>query len=192
MELSRIAELAKEDPERKFCSIAHFLTPEALYEAFLSLRKDASAGVRLVEFGRAALARAIRAKTRPDTFDFLGLTHKCALSRRGKFTVHVKTMKKRLRRSFKAVAEWCRTHRHDAVDEQQAILNAKLRGHYQYYGRPTNYRSLWQFYRGVRQTWKKWLERRSRGQPSVGKGTRRSCAVIRCCARGSPTLGPEQ
>src|SRR5215467_1548947 len=75
------------------------------------------------------------------------------------------TMKKRLRRSFKAVAEWCRTHRHDAVDKQQAILNAKLRGHYQYYGRPTNYRSLWQFYRGVRQTWKKWLERRSRGQP---------------------------
>jgi hypothetical protein len=44
-------------------------------------------------------------------------------------------------------------------------INAKLRGHYQYYGRPTNYRSLWQFYRGVRQTWKKWLERRSRGQP---------------------------
>ena len=46
-----------------------------------------------------------------------------------------------------------------------SFLNAKLRGHYQYYGRPTNYRSLWQFYRGVRQTWKKWLERRSRGQP---------------------------
>ena len=102
--------------------------------------------------------------TKPDTFDFLGVTHKCALRRRGKFTVHVKTMKKRLRRSFKA-AEWCRTHRHDAVDQQQAILNAKLRGHYQYYGRPTNYRSLWQFYRGVRQAWKKWLERRSRGQP---------------------------
>ena len=37
---------------------------------------------RLVEFGRAALARAIRAGTKPDTFDFLGLTHKCALSRR--------------------------------------------------------------------------------------------------------------
>ena len=96
---------------------------------------------RLVEFGRTALARAIRAGTKPDTFDFLGLTHKCALSRRGKFTVHVKTMKKRLRRSFKAVAEWCRTHRHDAVDKQQAILNAKLRGHYQYYGRPTREKS---------------------------------------------------
>jgi len=41
----RIAELAKEDKERKFFSIAHLLTPDALYEAFESLRKDASAGV---------------------------------------------------------------------------------------------------------------------------------------------------
>jgi RNA-directed DNA polymerase len=45
MELTRITELAKADPGRKFFSIAHFLTPEALYEAFLSLREDASAGV---------------------------------------------------------------------------------------------------------------------------------------------------
>jgi RNA-directed DNA polymerase len=37
--------VAKEDQGRRFFSIAHFLTPEALYEAFLSLRKDASAGV---------------------------------------------------------------------------------------------------------------------------------------------------
>src|SRR5215471_19775574 len=50
MELSRIAELAKEDPGRKFYSIAHFLTPEALYEAFLSLRRDASAGVDHVTY----------------------------------------------------------------------------------------------------------------------------------------------
>ena len=50
MELSRITELAKEDPGRKFFSIAHFLTPEALYEAFLSLRRDASAGVDRVTY----------------------------------------------------------------------------------------------------------------------------------------------
>jgi hypothetical protein len=41
----RIAELAREDKERRFSSIAHLLTVEALYEAFESLRKDASAGV---------------------------------------------------------------------------------------------------------------------------------------------------
>ena len=119
---------------------------------------------RLVAFGREALARASRTGTKTETFDFLGLTHKCARSRRGKFTVQVKTMRKRLRRSFKGISEWCREHRHDPVDKQQATLNAKLRGHYQYYGRPTNYRSLWQFYRGVRCVWKKWLGRRTRGR----------------------------
>jgi group II intron reverse transcriptase/maturase len=119
---------------------------------------------RLVAFGRAALARANRTGDKTETFDFLGLTHKCARSRREKFTVHVKTMKKRLRRSLKGITEWCRVHRHEDVDKQHATLNAKLRGHYQYYGRPTNYRSLWQFYRAVRRIWKKWLGRRSRGK----------------------------
>jgi hypothetical protein len=50
------------------------------------------------------------------------------------------------------------------VDAQQKTLNAKLRGHYQYYGRPTNYRSLRQFYRSVRRIWREWLSRRTRGR----------------------------
>lgn len=119
---------------------------------------------RLVKFGRSALEQAEREGTKPATFDFLGFTYKCARSRRGKFTLHVKTMKKRLRRSLKAVAAWCRRYRHDPVDEQQRILNAKLRGHYQYYGRPTNLRSLRQFYRGVCRIWKRSLNRRTRGR----------------------------
>ena len=41
----RIAELAKEDRDRKFSSIAHLLTVDALQDAFEGLRKDASAGV---------------------------------------------------------------------------------------------------------------------------------------------------
>src|SRR5262249_57250959 len=47
---------------------------------------------RLVAFGREALARATRAGTKTDTFDFLGFKQICACSRRGKFTVHVRTM----------------------------------------------------------------------------------------------------
>jgi len=118
---------------------------------------------RLVEFGRKALAQAERAGRKLGTFDFLGFTYQAARSRRGKFTVHVKTMKKRLKRAFKAVANWCREHRHDPVEQQQKVLNAKLRGHYMYYGRPTNLWSLWQFFRGVRCLWRKWLSRRTRG-----------------------------
>jgi hypothetical protein len=57
---------------------------------------------RLVDFGRQALESADRMGTKPGTFDFLGFTHKCARTRRGKFTVHVKTMNKRLSRSLNA------------------------------------------------------------------------------------------
>jgi RNA-directed DNA polymerase len=118
---------------------------------------------RLVEFGRYAEENAKRKGKKPCTLDLLGFTLICARSRKGKFTVHVRTMKKRFRRGLTAIAEWCQENRHLPVDEQQKTLNAKLRGHYQYYGRPTNYRSLWQFYREVRHLWYKWLSRRTRG-----------------------------
>jgi group II intron reverse transcriptase/maturase len=124
---------------------------------------------RLIEFGRQAYWKARRARTRPATFDFLGFTYLATLSRRGKFTVHVKTMKRRLGRSLSAISEWCQTHRHDDVALQWKRLNAKLRGHYQYYGRRTNYRSLRQFYRGVRRLWRKWLNRRTRGKTLTWK-----------------------
>jgi len=120
---------------------------------------------RRIEFGRNAARNAKRQGKKPETFNFLGFSHICARSRKGKFTVHVRTIAKRLRRGLMAVSEWCRQHRHEPVNEQQKTLNAKLRGHYQYYGRPTNYCSLWQFYRRVRRIWREWLSRRTRGRP---------------------------
>jgi RNA-directed DNA polymerase len=124
---------------------------------------------RLVEFGRKAYWSARRKGGKPDTFDLLGFTHLATESRRGKFCVHVKTMKKRLKRSLNAISEWCEKHRHDDVETQWRSLNAKLRGHYAYYGRPTNYRSLGQFYRCVRRIWRKWLNRRTRGKTLTWK-----------------------
>jgi group II intron reverse transcriptase/maturase len=119
---------------------------------------------RLIEFGRHAARNARKQGKKPETFDFLGFKHLCARSRKGKFTVHVKTLAKRLRRGLKAIADWCKQHRHEPVDEQQNTLNAKLRGHYQYYGRPTNYHSIRQFYRRVCRIWREWLSRRTRGR----------------------------
>ena len=119
---------------------------------------------RLIEFGRYAARNAKKQGKRPATFDFLGLTHLCARSLKGKFTVHVRTMAKRLRRGLKAIADWCQQHRHEPVSEQQKTLNAKLRGHYQYYGRPSNYCCIMQFYRRVRRIWWEWLSRRTRGR----------------------------
>jgi RNA-directed DNA polymerase len=120
---------------------------------------------RLVRFGHAALIAAERVGRSPDTFDLLGFTHIGARDRWGRFMVKTKTMKKRLRRSLKALTVWCKEHRHDPLEHQQATLNAKLRGHYQYYGRASNYRSLRQFYQQVRRSWKFWLTRRTRSTP---------------------------
>jgi len=119
---------------------------------------------RLIEFGRDAVRNAKKQGKKPATFNFLGFTHICARSRKGKFTVHVKTIAKRFSRGLKVIADWCREHRHDPMGEQQQTLNAKLRGHYQYYGRPTNYRGIWRFYQTVRRIWRQWLSRRTRGQ----------------------------
>ena len=120
---------------------------------------------RLIAFGRFAWGEAKKqGKKKPDTIDFLGFTHICARSRQGKFTIHVKTISKRLRRGLKEIARWCKQHRHDPVSEQQKTLNAKLRGHYQYYGRRTNYGSINRFYRQVCRIWWTWLNRRTRGK----------------------------
>lgn len=120
---------------------------------------------RLVKFGRAALDEAERMGKAPDTFDFLGLTHIPERSRRGFYRPGVKTMKKRLKRGLREVGRWCKDHRHESLETQQRTLNAKLLGHYQYYGRSSNHRSLWRFYRLVGLIWRKWLSRRRRGAP---------------------------
>lgn len=56
---------------------------------------------RLIEFGRFAIERRKeRGEGRPETFDFLGFTHKCAKTRaHGRFTVQRHSMAKRKRSS---------------------------------------------------------------------------------------------
>jgi hypothetical protein len=121
---------------------------------------------RLIEFGRYAAKNAGKpGKNKPATFNFLGFVHISARSRQGKLTVHVKTIAKRLGRGLKAVWQWCKQHRHDPVGEQRKTLNAKLRGHYQYYGRSSNYRAIRQFYQRVLRIWREWLSRRTRAKP---------------------------
>jgi group II intron reverse transcriptase/maturase len=122
---------------------------------------------RLIEFGHRAVTKSRRVGRKPETFDFLGFTHISAWNRNGKYTTWVRTMRKRLHRSIKQAAQWCKANRHRPVAEQQAALNAKLRGHYQYYGRSSNYRLIRRFYQAVRLTWWRSLSRRSRGQLSA-------------------------
>ena len=96
------------------------------------------------------------------TFDFLGFRHYWGKSREGRLVVKGKTISSRLSRKLDAIGKWCQVHRHDPVVAQHATLSRKLQGHYNYYGRTGNYRSLKQYYNGVCRLWRKWLNRRSR------------------------------
>jgi hypothetical protein len=72
-----------------------------------------------------------------------------------------KTDGKRLARSLKAIADWCRKHREIPRREQHKELSRKLQGHYTYYGISLNYRSIAEFSQEVKRIWYKWLARLS-------------------------------
>ncbi len=119
---------------------------------------------RLVPFGRPGPSlRGVgpERSNRPGTFDFLGFTHYWGRSRKGNAVVKRKTACSRLRRTLKAIADWCRRHLHRPVAEQHKTLGQKLRGHYGYYGITGNMRCLQNLFFAVTRLWRKWLSRRS-------------------------------
>ena len=96
-----------------------------------------------------------------ESFDLLGFTHIWAKSRKGNWVIKQRTAKQRFRRAVKAIAVWCRTHRHRPLKEQRAKLSAKLRGHFGYFGITGNSEALQRFGMCVQRIWQKWLARRS-------------------------------
>ena len=113
---------------------------------------------KLVKFGKPP--RKEQPGSKNGTFDFLGFTHYWAKSRRGYWVIKRKTARKRQRRSIKSLWQWCKENRHLPIEEQYQMLCLKLRGHYQYYGIPSNYRQLEQVYQQAVAGWKYWLNRR--------------------------------
>jgi len=95
------------------------------------------------------------------TFDFLGFTAHWRPTKTGKLRVAFRTRGARLRRAIKAVYEWCRSHRHDPIEEQHLALTRKLKGHYNYYGVNGNSHALQQLRDRAIRAWRTWLDRRS-------------------------------
>jgi RNA-directed DNA polymerase len=117
---------------------------------------------RVMGFGRFESENARRQNRRANTFDFLGFTHYCGKSRRGKFIVGRKTSRKKFRMKCKEMNAWLKSVRNVAkVKEWWPVLAAKLRGHYQYYGVSGNMMWLKRYYGIAIRLVLKWLNRRS-------------------------------
>ncbi len=117
---------------------------------------------RLIEFGRhAARNRAARGLGKPETFDFLGLTHICAKGRNGGFWVRRITISKRMRAKLKVLNIELKLRRHQPVPVQGQWLGSVVRGHLNYYAVPGNGDAIRAFRTQLTRHWFKALRRRS-------------------------------
>jgi group II intron reverse transcriptase/maturase len=117
---------------------------------------------RVIEFGRmAAEQRKARGQGKPETFNFLGFTHICSQTRKGKYTVLRRTMSKRKRAKLKEIKMELRQRLHYPVLEVGRWLRLVVAGHNRYYGVPSNLGSLSVFRFHVGRAWYRTLRRRS-------------------------------
>jgi RNA-directed DNA polymerase len=117
---------------------------------------------RLIEFGRfAAERRRARGLGKPQTFDFLGLTHVCGKDRKGRFALRRRTCRKRSRAKLRVVKDELKRRRHLPIPEQGQWLGRVVQGHYNYYAVPGNIAALEAFRQQVTRHWYRALRRRS-------------------------------
>jgi RNA-directed DNA polymerase len=126
----------------------------------LKLHKDKT---RLIEFGKYAIERRSRSgKSRPDTFDFLGFTHQCARTKKnGWFTIHRRSIAKRMTATFKAIKEKLRKRMHHSIGENGRWLRRVVQGWLNYHAVPSNSQSLCRFVDEVTRLWLAMIRRRS-------------------------------
>jgi RNA-directed DNA polymerase len=130
-----------------------------LEEFALSLHPDKT---RLIEFGRHAADRRARAGLgKPETFKFLGFVFICGKSRRGKFLVHRKSRRDRMRAKLAEVKKELRKRMHQPIPEQGRWLRQVVRGYFAYHPVPTNRATIGAFHRYVVRFWYRTLRRRS-------------------------------
>jgi RNA-directed DNA polymerase len=144
----------RDDAERFWRAVS-----ERLGQFGLKLHSDKT---RLVEFGRFAHEnRRRRGQGKPQTFDFLGFTHCCGKTRKGKFMVLRLTSAKRLRAKLQAVKLELRRRMHQPIPEQGKYLRAVVTGHGRYFGVPCNGARLRALRQQVGRLWHRTLCRRS-------------------------------
>ena len=161
---------------------------ERLAKFALELHPDKT---RLIEFGRsAAQNRHQRGAGRPETFAFLGFTHICAKTKRGRFKLKRITSPERMRAKLHAVNDELKRRRHLPVPEQGQWLGSVVRGHLAYYAVPDNTDAVRAFRDQAAKHWYRALRRRS--QRTRLTWERMNRRVTRWLPRGREHPWPEQ
>ena len=118
---------------------------------------------RLIEFGRYAIERRDKAgQGKPETFDFLGFTHKCAKTRKhGFFTIHRHSIAKRMRATLQAIKVKLQKRTHRPLGETARWLRRVVQGWLNYHAVPSNSNRIGRFVDEVTHMWLRVIRRRS-------------------------------
>ena len=117
---------------------------------------------RLLEFGRfAATNRKQRGLGNPETFDFLGMTHFCTVTRNGTFRLGRKPARKRVTRTLQRIRGLLRTRWHVDKHDTARWLGRIIRGWLTSSAVPGSYRFLNAFVYRVKRLFLRALRRRS-------------------------------
>lgn len=118
---------------------------------------------RLIEFGRFAQSnRQARGESKPESFDFLGFTHRCARRRSdGGFKVRRETIKKRQRRKLHDIKRGIRMRMHHPIHQTGRWLRSVMTGYLNYYSVPGNLVLMNAFRAEICRAWYRTLRRRS-------------------------------
>jgi RNA-directed DNA polymerase len=98
---------------------------------------------------------------KPGTFDFLGFTHYCSTSNKGKFRVKRKTAKTKYRAKLTEYNQWLKQNRNLPVKVLMSKLDEKLTGYYKYYCITDNGYAVDKLTDEIKRLLYKWLNRRS-------------------------------
>jgi group II intron reverse transcriptase/maturase len=117
---------------------------------------------RIIEFGRYVWQKAQQEGKKVATFDFLGFTHYCDKTRKGKFKLGRKTARKKFIQKKKELNQWLRSVRNLVeLKEWWQVLRVKLAGHYRYYGISGNMPSMRAYHTQALRLAHKWINKRS-------------------------------
>jgi group II intron reverse transcriptase/maturase len=117
---------------------------------------------RLIEFGRfAAERREKRGAGKPETFNFLGFTHICGKTLKGKFLVIRNTITKRLRAKLQELKAELMRRRHEPITVLGTWLRSVVQGYFNYHAVPGNIFQMGAFRTQVKRLWLRALKRRS-------------------------------
>ena len=145
----------KDDAERFYSQLG-----ERMEKFGLALAEEKT---RILEFGRYAVKnREKKREKKPETFNFLGFTFYCTVTRKGSFSVKVRTERKKMSSKLRNLKAWLMENRHRMKPHKLVEkLNQSLTGYYVYYAVSDNMPCVRKFRHETIKLLFKWLNRRS-------------------------------